>query len=197
MTIRHICSWQYQSTSRGRWASKRLLMEFVSHLGKKLLFAWTAWLDSQDPQRNDCWTCLKVRWSFGVSTSWKNLPDTFRTQNKVTGKLPIYVELSLKFPALWKSLMDTMGQISGTSSYNFLYHSWINISTLQIRSISKIIKAQRCIIYFISQNLKEYYNFPSMWEMNWSSGGNYCLLGYTNMQDNFKMNFEDLWIQYF
>ena len=24
-------------TSRGRWALKRLLMEFVSHLGKKLL----------------------------------------------------------------------------------------------------------------------------------------------------------------
>ncbi|CAO2591440.1 hypothetical protein LEMLEM_LOCUS6308 [Lemmus lemmus] len=37
MTTRYICSWQYQSTSRGRWASKRLLMKFVSHLGKKLL----------------------------------------------------------------------------------------------------------------------------------------------------------------
>ncbi|CAO2631756.1 hypothetical protein LEMLEM_LOCUS21456, partial [Lemmus lemmus] len=37
MTMRHVCSWQHQSTSRGRWASKRLLMELVSHLGKKLL----------------------------------------------------------------------------------------------------------------------------------------------------------------
>ncbi|CAO2636433.1 hypothetical protein LEMLEM_LOCUS23531 [Lemmus lemmus] len=37
MTMRHACSWQHQSTSRGRWASKRILMEFVSHLGKKLL----------------------------------------------------------------------------------------------------------------------------------------------------------------
>ncbi|CAO2589251.1 hypothetical protein LEMLEM_LOCUS5324, partial [Lemmus lemmus] len=37
MTMRFICSWQHQATSRGRWASKRLLMELVSHLGKKLL----------------------------------------------------------------------------------------------------------------------------------------------------------------
>ncbi|KAM7327717.1 hypothetical protein ACRRTK_014084 [Alexandromys fortis] len=37
MTMRHIYSWQHQSTSRRRWASKRHLMEFDSHLGKKLL----------------------------------------------------------------------------------------------------------------------------------------------------------------
>ncbi|CAO2597556.1 hypothetical protein LEMLEM_LOCUS9054, partial [Lemmus lemmus] len=37
MTMRHVCYWQHYSTSRGRWASKRILMEFVSHLGKKLL----------------------------------------------------------------------------------------------------------------------------------------------------------------
>ncbi|CAO2634166.1 hypothetical protein LEMLEM_LOCUS22565, partial [Lemmus lemmus] len=46
MTVRHICIWQHQSTSRGRWASKRLLMDFVSHLGKKLplpgLLNWTS-----------------------------------------------------------------------------------------------------------------------------------------------------------
>ncbi|XP_075842977.1 serine/threonine-protein kinase Nek1-like [Microtus pennsylvanicus] len=36
----HVCSWQHQSTSRGRWALKRLPMEFDSHLGKTAL-AWT------------------------------------------------------------------------------------------------------------------------------------------------------------
>ncbi|CAO2625167.1 hypothetical protein LEMLEM_LOCUS18736 [Lemmus lemmus] len=37
MTMRQVCSWQHQSTSRGRWTSKRLLMELVGYLGKKLL----------------------------------------------------------------------------------------------------------------------------------------------------------------
>ena len=46
-------------------------MEFVSHLGKKLLLpglldGMLGESDMQDPQRNDCWTCLKVRPSFGV-----------------------------------------------------------------------------------------------------------------------------------
>ena len=73
-------SWQLQSTSKGRWTLKRLLMEFVSHLGKKLLLpelldAMLYELNSQDPQRNDCWTCLKVRLSFRVPASWKSLLD--------------------------------------------------------------------------------------------------------------------------
>ena len=42
-------------TSRGRRASKRLLMELLSHLGKKLfLLELLDELDMQDPQRNDC-----------------------------------------------------------------------------------------------------------------------------------------------
>ena len=57
--MRHICSWQHQSTSRGRWAVKNLLMEFVSHLGKKLLLPGLLdvvlyEMDMQDPQKNDC-----------------------------------------------------------------------------------------------------------------------------------------------
>ena len=76
MTMRHVCSWQHQSTSRGRRASKRLLMELVSHLGKKLLLPGLLHkLDTENPQREDCWTCLKVRWSFGVPDSWKSLRD--------------------------------------------------------------------------------------------------------------------------
>ncbi|CAO2627674.1 hypothetical protein LEMLEM_LOCUS19637 [Lemmus lemmus] len=35
--MRHVCSWKHQSTSRGRCTSKRLLIEFDSRLGKKLL----------------------------------------------------------------------------------------------------------------------------------------------------------------
>ncbi|CAO2623402.1 hypothetical protein LEMLEM_LOCUS17905, partial [Lemmus lemmus] len=42
-------------TSRRRWASKRLLMKLVSHLGKKLLLpGLLEELDMQDLQRNDC-----------------------------------------------------------------------------------------------------------------------------------------------
>ena len=57
--MKHMCSWQYQSTSRERWASKRLLMELVSHLGKKLLLPRLLdvilyELDMQDPQKSDC-----------------------------------------------------------------------------------------------------------------------------------------------
>ena len=76
MKMRHVCSWQHQSTSRGRWASKKLLMEFDSHLGKKLLLPGLLYkLDTENPQREDCWTCLKVRWSFEVLDSWKSLWD--------------------------------------------------------------------------------------------------------------------------
>ncbi|CAO2629474.1 hypothetical protein LEMLEM_LOCUS20506, partial [Lemmus lemmus] len=42
-------------TSRGRWASKRFLMEFVSHLGKKLLLpSLLHKLDTKNLQREDC-----------------------------------------------------------------------------------------------------------------------------------------------
>ena len=76
MTMRHVCSWQHQSTSRGRCASKRLLMQFDSHLDKKLLLSELLHkLDMKNPQREDCWTCLNVRWSFGVPDSWKSLQD--------------------------------------------------------------------------------------------------------------------------
>ena len=76
MTMRHVCSWQHQSTSRGRWSSKRLLIELVSHLGKKLLLPGLLYKqDTENPQREDCWTCLKVRWSFGIPDSWKSLGD--------------------------------------------------------------------------------------------------------------------------
>ncbi|XP_049988698.1 zinc finger protein 54-like isoform X2 [Alexandromys fortis] len=55
MTMRHVCSWLHQSTSRGRWALKRLLMELVSHLGKKLLLRGLMHrLDTKNAQREDC-----------------------------------------------------------------------------------------------------------------------------------------------
>ena len=58
-----------------------LLCDKASHLGKKLLLpglldAVLYKLDLQDPQNNDCWSCLKkLRQSFKVLVSWKSLPD--------------------------------------------------------------------------------------------------------------------------
>ena len=34
MIVRHICSWQHQSTSRRWWALKTFFMELVNHLGR-------------------------------------------------------------------------------------------------------------------------------------------------------------------
>ena len=62
-------------------------MEFVSHLGKKLLLpgmldVMLCELDMQNSQINDCWTCLKVRQSFGVPGSWKGLPNILQDTEK-------------------------------------------------------------------------------------------------------------------
>ena len=74
--MRHVYSWQHQSTSRGRWALKRLLVELVSYLGKKLLLPGLVHkLDTKNPQREDWWTRLMVRWSFSFPDSWKSLRD--------------------------------------------------------------------------------------------------------------------------
>ena len=74
MTIRHICSWQHKLLQEedGNWRSS--LWSWLA-FGKETLPAWTAEMDMQNLQWNDCWTCLKVRRSFGVTASWKNLPD--------------------------------------------------------------------------------------------------------------------------
>ena len=58
-------------------ASKRLLIESVSHLDKKLfspglLDVMLYKLNLQDHRKM---TCLKVRWFFGVLASGKSLPD--------------------------------------------------------------------------------------------------------------------------
>ena len=53
MTVRHICSLQHQATSRGRWALMRILMESVTHLGKKLFLPGLLELDMQNLQRSD------------------------------------------------------------------------------------------------------------------------------------------------
>ena len=42
MAMRPIYSWQHQSTSRGRWILKRLLMAFISYWEETAL-SWTAW----------------------------------------------------------------------------------------------------------------------------------------------------------
>ena len=55
-------------------------MEFASYLGNKLFLpelveGMLYELDMQDPQKNGCQTCLKVRWSSGVPDSLKRLLD--------------------------------------------------------------------------------------------------------------------------
>ena len=55
MTMRHICSWQHQATSRGRRALKRLLKELVDHLARNCsCLDCVNKLDMKDPKRNDC-----------------------------------------------------------------------------------------------------------------------------------------------
>ncbi|CAO2592273.1 hypothetical protein LEMLEM_LOCUS6687 [Lemmus lemmus] len=54
ITMRHAWSWKHQFISRRRWASKRLLMELVSHLGKKMILPGLMYkLDMKKPQRDD------------------------------------------------------------------------------------------------------------------------------------------------
>ena len=69
-------------------------MEFASHLDKKLLLpvlleGMLYELHMQDPQKNDCLTCLKVRLSFGFLLHERVCHTFFRTQKKVTDKLTI------------------------------------------------------------------------------------------------------------
>ena len=108
MTMRHVCSWQHQSTSRGRRTSKRLLMELVSHLGKKLFLPGLLYkLDTENPQREDCWTCLKVRWYFGVPDSWKSLRDILQDtadSDWIAFEISCFMEMSAGYygPEGWR-----------------------------------------------------------------------------------------------
>ena len=88
-------------------------MKFISQLEKKLLLpgllnGMLYELDMQDPQKNDCWTCLKVRQSFGVP-SWKSLQDILQDTEESDWQTANIGRLLLKFPASWKSLSDTIG----------------------------------------------------------------------------------------
>ena len=172
MTMRHISYWKRQSTSRGRWASERLLMEFVIHLGKKLLLpglldVMLYKLDMQDPQRNDCQTCLKVRWSFIIPASRKNrVCQTFcRTQKKVTDKLPIQEELSLKFLVPWKSLLDTMGLQAKMDTPMVQENFWETVQEIrglcQFQSFVSCLQGTSCLLrycYILLESLMELKN---------------------------------------
>ena len=130
MTMRHVCSWQHQSTSRGRWALKRLLMELVSHLGKKLLLPGLLYkLDTENPQREDCWTCLKVRWSFGVPDSWKSLRDILQDtadSDWTAFEISCFMEMSL----------DIMGLKAKDGCPNDTEELWVTV------------QAARCLCHF-------------------------------------------------
>ena len=131
MTMRHVCSWQHQSTSRGRWALKRLLMKFDSHLGKKLLSPGLIHrLDTKNPQREDYWTCLKVRWPFGVPDSWKGLRDILQDtadSDWTAFEISCFMEMSTGYygPVGWRWMLQwykrTLGDCPGSKmSLSFL-----------------------------------------------------------------------------
>ena len=82
IAMRHIYSWQHQSTFRVWTTSNRLLMEFATCFTRICFFLECLKVcyvcipsGHAGPMENECWTCLKVRWSFRVPASWKNLPD--------------------------------------------------------------------------------------------------------------------------
>ena len=88
---------------------KRLLMEFASHWGKKLFFPGL--LDAMQ-----CEVDMQGQWLLnlpkGEMVLWGScfMKESVRPSAGHRRKLlPIWVELSLKFPASWKSLLDTMG----------------------------------------------------------------------------------------
>ena len=114
MAMRHICFWQHQSTSRGWWVLKRLLMECLNHLGKKLFLAGLLdgmlyELEMQDQQKNDCWTFLKMKQSFRIPASWKIPPsilqnteeNDWQTANRF--QIPFFMENSTGYygPTSW------------------------------------------------------------------------------------------------
>ena len=134
-----------QITSRGRWVLKRFLMEFASNLDKKLhlprLFDVMLYeLDMQDPQRNDCWTCLKVRWSFRVLAAWKSLPDIlqdteeseWQTANigRTVFEISYFMEKSAGYygPVGWKWMLlhyrRTLGDYSGSKMSLSILEFW-------------------------------------------------------------------------
>ena len=130
MTVRHICSWQHQYTSKGWWTSKSLLMEFASHLSKKLLLSelldgMLDKLDLQDPHWNDCWSCLnKVRQSFEVPTSRKRLWDILQDTEKsdwqtfnidgIVAEISCLIEKSARYydPVVWRWVPSTGSKMS-------------------------------------------------------------------------------------
>ena len=76
------------------------------HLGKKLLLSGPLdgmlyKLDMQDPQKNDCWTCLKkVRQSFSVPASWKSLPDILQDIEEsdwIVFQISCFMEKSVRY----------------------------------------------------------------------------------------------------
>ena len=143
MTMRHVCSWQHQSSSRGRWALKRLLMEFDSHLGKKLLLPRLLHrLHRENPQREDCWTWLKMRWSFGVPDSWKSLWDILQDTEEsdwTVFKISCFMEMSAGHygPLGWRWMPQwykrTLGDYTGSEMPLSFLEFWKLLTSCLLR----------------------------------------------------------------
>ena len=106
-----------------------------------LLDAMLYELDMQDLQRNDCWTCLKVRWFSGVPASWKCLLDILQDTEKCDwqttniGKIVFVISYFLEksvwyygigerpvvhFPAAWNPEIITQKLYYFNHSFSFL-----------------------------------------------------------------------------
>ena len=137
MTVIHICSRQHQPSSRGRWASKRLLMEFVSIWARNGLLSglfddMLYKLDMQDPQKNDCWTCLKVRQSFRDPDSWKSLPNILQDKEKGTENC-LYRQSYLWNFLLHEKVYQILGacRLKMDVKKNFTEEFWVTVQTMR------------------------------------------------------------------
>ena len=144
--MRQICSWQLQSTSREKWASKKLYVEFtffvatVSHWTRNcscidyLTVCYLNWMyKTHRTVTSELWQ-NKPRWSFSFLLCRENYQTFLRTQGEVADTLYQNEQSrfppSLKWERLWAcrlkmdapTLQRNFGWLSGrqVSSPSFL-----------------------------------------------------------------------------
>ena len=126
--------------------------------GQETALAWTAWLDFQDSQKNDCWSCLKkVRQSFRVPVSWKNLPDTLKDTEESN-----WQTANIRWNCLWNFLIH--GKVCW-----ILWACRLNMDVCRALLYRPIIL--HCIMARISGHslhLPHRRRSPSLFETNWS-----------------------------
>ena len=155
MIMEHICSWQHQSTSRGRWAMKRLLVEIASHLEKKLFLPRLHEVmlyeeDKQDPQKQQLNLPKSeiVLQGYWVTASWKSLPDIlqnteesdWKTANigKTVFEISYFVEKSARYygPVGWIWVPTRLQK-----NFGWLSRKWdISVKSQVLQCISCLLR---------------------------------------------------------